>query len=427
MRADELPLLRTEPVDWRYKGFPAQPGSTELTLDTLAEQGWNVLCGDLLFPVAVLRETAVEHNLELMSHFCREYDVSLAPHGKTTMAPELVRRQLEAGAWGVTAATTSQVRVFRAFGFPRIVLANQLVESAATAWIADELSRDETFDFYCLVDSIEGAAAMEAALTERGSARPIQVLIELGIRGGRTGCRTIEEAKEVANAAISSPVLELAGVEGFEGIIHEPELADTLAHVDAFVGQLRELTTELNALGCFDDRDEVIVTVGGSAFFDRVVANLPPPLGRPVRLVLRSGCYVTHDSGLYATLSPLGGRGTGNRFEHALEVWGVVLSRPEPDLAILGLGKRDVSYDIDLPVPLLAKGTSGLRSVHGEMTIFDLNDQHAYVRLREGDELVPGDLVGCGISHPCTTFDKWRLIPVVDDDYRVIDAIQTFF
>lgn len=427
MRADEQSLRLEGPLDWRYKGFPAPTGSGGLTLGDLAEQGWNVLAGDLLFPVAVLKETALEHNLELMSHFCREHDVSLAPHGKTTMAPELVRRQLEAGAWGVTAATTSQVRVFRTFGFQRIVLANQLVEPAALGWIADELLNDQTFDFYCLVDSLEGVAAMEAALSEHGSARPIQVLIELGIQGGRTGCRTIEEAKEVAQAAITSQVLELAGVEGFEGIIHEPELADTLARVDAFVGQLRELATELDTIGCFDDRDEVILTVGGSAFFDHVVANLPPPLGKPVRLVLRSGCYVTHDSGLYATLSPLDGRGTGDPLEHALEVWGVVLSRPEPDLAIVGLGKRDVSYDIDLPVPLHAESGSGLRSVHGQMTIFDLNDQHAYVRVPVGDQLAPGNLVGCGISHPCTTFDKWRLIPVVDDDYRVVDAVQTFF
>lgn len=424
MRRDALARLRDDPIDWRYKGFPP---AEEATPATVAEQGWHLLAGDLLLPVLVLRESALGHNIDLMARYCARHGVSLAPHGKTTMSPELFARQLAAGAWGMTAATASQVRIYRAFGVERIVLANELVEPAAARFVAAELAADPGFDFYCLVDSVAAVEAMTAGLGGHAT-RPIQVLVELGLPGGRTGCRTSDAAHTVAAAVARSPVLEFAGVEGFEGIVHSASLEDDLAAVDSFLGGLRALTLELAAAGHFDGRDEILLTVGGSAYFDRVVERLAAPFALPVRLVLRSGCYVTHDSGYYDHLSPLGERSPdGERLQPALEVWGVVLSRPEPDRALLGMGKRDVAYDIDLPVPLRVHGRSGLRDVRGSMTVFDLNDQHAYLRVPPEDELAVGDLVGCGISHPCTAFDKWRLIPVVDDEYRVVDAVHTFF
>jgi D-serine deaminase-like pyridoxal phosphate-dependent protein len=343
------------------------------------------------------------------------------------MSPELVQRQLEAGAWGVTAATASQVRVYRAFGVERILLANELVEAAALRYLASELAADPAFDFYCLVDSPVAVEAMGTALAE-GVSRPLQVLVELGLPGGRTGCRTVAAAHAVAAAVAASPWLELAGVEAFEGIIHSADVEADLARVDTLLDGLRTLLGELAAAGHFDGRDEILVTVGGSTYFDRVVERLRPPFEPPARVVLRSGCYVTHDSGYYDHLSPLGERSPdGERLEHALEVWGATLSRPEPDRALLCMGKRDVAYDIDLPIPLHVRDGPGLRDVRGRMSVFELNDQHAYLRLPADDPLGVGDLVGCGISHPCTAFDKWRLIPVVDDDYTVVDAVHTFF
>jgi D-serine deaminase-like pyridoxal phosphate-dependent protein len=428
MHDEELARLLDEPIDWRYKGRPA--AREPLTLGALAERRWNVLAGDLLLPVLVLKESALEHNIALVARFCREHGVSLAPHGKTSMAPQLFERQLKAGAWGMTAATVAQVGVYRSFGVPRIVLANELVEPAALHWIAEELTADPGFDFYCLADSVAGVEAMTDALRGTALARPLQVLVEIGLTGGRTGCRTLEQAREVAAAIGSSTELELAGVEGFEGIIHEAELAATLAAVDEFVATLRAFAIELARSGAFAGRDEIVVSAGGSAFFDRVVACLTPAwdVDRPVRVVLRGGCYATHDSGLYERLSPLGSRdGDGERLRPALEAWGVVLSRPEPDLAIVGLGKRDVPFDIELPIPQRAASAGRLRDVAGTMTVTDLNDQHAYVQLAPDADLAVGDLVGCGISHPCLAFDRWALIPLVDDAYTVVGGIRTFF
>jgi D-serine deaminase-like pyridoxal phosphate-dependent protein len=414
VRGDALARLRGDPIDWRYKGFPP---AAAVTPENVHAQGWNLLAGDLLTPVMVLKERALAHNIALMARYCERHGVLLAPHGKTTMSPELFARQLDAGAWGLTAATASQVRVYRAFGVARIVLANELVEPAGVRWVADELAADPGFDFYCLVDSAAAVAAMTDALAG-GAARPLKVLLELGLPRGRTGCRSREAAREVVEAVERSPVLELAGIEGFEGIIHSEDIEADLSAVDAFLDGLAALAEELGG-------GETVVTVGGSTYFDRVVERLA---SLPARVVLRSGCYVTHDSGYYDHLSPLGQRSPdGERLEHALEIWGTVLSRPEPDRALLCMGKRDVAYDIDLPAPLLAHGATGLRSVEGATSVFDLNDQHAYLRLPPGDELAVGDLVGCGISHPCTAFDKWRLIPLVDEDYTVVDAVHTFF
>ena len=107
----------------------------------------------------------------------------------------------------------------------------------------------------------------------------------------------------------------------------------------------------------------------------------------------------------------------------------MVHSRPEPDLAIVGFGKRDVSYDVALPRPLCVRrrGDGATREAPAGMEVFRLNDQHAYVRVPPGDDLAVGDQLGCGLAHPCTVFDKWRSIPVVDDGYRVVGAVRTYF
>jgi D-serine dehydratase len=191
------------------------------------------------------------------------------------------------------------------------------------------------------------------------------------------------------------------------------------------------VVVKLDQAGHFAKVRRVIVTAGGSAFPDRVVAKLGQPwdLSRPVALVLRSGCYLTHDAIHYQQLSPFGGRipDTGP-LQEALEVWGVVLSLPEPGLALVGFGKRDVPHDLELPVPRFVKsGAEKTRPIGEGVSIFAVNDQHAYLRLGPAERFQVGDLVGCGISHPCTAFDKWRLIPVVDDGYNVIDAVLTYF
>ena len=111
----------------------------------------------------------------------------------------------------------------------------------------------------------------------------------------------------------------------------------------------------------------------------------PWPNGADVRVVLRSGCYLTHDSGMYERLSPLPSRDGARGFQPAMELWAHVLSRPEPELALFGFGKRDVPFDIDLPSPVVIRRASGgTVDANGGLEIRSLNDQHAYARVRAG-------------------------------------------
>lgn len=423
MRADAIARLRSDPIDWRYKGFPPAEGVTPANV---ASRGWNLLRGDLFLPAVVIKESALANNLALMRRWCDRHGVLLAPHGKTTMSPELFARQLDAGCWGITAATPSQMRVYRHFGVQRIILANELVEPASVRWLAAELADDPDFDAYCLVDSIAAVERMETALAAQSVARLIPVLVELGVAGGRTGTRTVEGAIAVADAVLRSPVLRFAGVECYEGVLDQP------ARIEALLNELAGLVRRLGESASFDHSGEMIISAGGSEAFDKVVDYLAVDFGGlRTKLVLRSGCYLTHDDGVYEERSPLGAHRAGHDHDHlvpALEAWGVVLSRPEPELALVCMGKRDVSFDDEFPIPLKVRSLSGaIRAVKGTMTVSNLNDQHAFIRLSSDDPLEVGDLLCCGISHPCTTFDKWRLIPVVDDDYAVIDAVHTFF
>jgi D-serine dehydratase len=428
-RSLKLDRILEERIDWRYKSFPAGPSTS---IRDVGSRGWNVLGGEFMLPVMVLKDSALRHNSKLMALYCERHDFLLAPHGKTPMAPQLLKVQLDDGAWAVTAATMSQVRVWREFGVDRVILANELVEPASARWVAQELEADPGFDFYCLVDSIAGVRLLESAVEAADVHRRLNVLVEFGPIGGRAGCRTHEEALHVARAVADCPHLALAGVEAFEGVIHEKSLSGTLEAVDRFLEDLRALVVKLDAADLFMHVPDVVVTAGGSAFPDRVVAGLGGQLklSRHVHLVLRSGCYLTHDAVHYNQMSPFGGRlpETG-ALEEALEVWGAVLSMPEPGLALLGFGKRDVSHDMELPVPRFVKtaGPQPPRPLRAEASIFALNDQHAFMKVGPEANLKVGDLVGCGISHPCTAFDKWRLIPVVDDGYRVLDAVLTYF
>ena len=426
--------LDGEALDWRWKGVP--PTEEAVTVGQIADQKWNVLDGDLLMPVMVLKQSVLAANIQALAQFCARYGMDFAPHGKTYMAPQIFERQLDAGAWGITASTMSHVRVYRQFGIQRILMAYQPVEPAAIRWVASELDRDPDFEFVCLMDSERGLEFMVEALDEVRPSRPLRVLVELGYPGGRTGCRTIDEAESLAEAVRRSPRVELAGTEGYEGLmpfVPGAVLETTLPKVEAYLVEYRAFHERLDGLGAFDGLEYSIVTAGGSAMFDKVAEQLTGwNTGVPVRTIVRSGGYATHDSLMFVPVSPLDGRRAPDEPLHlhpAMELWGVVLSRPEPDLAILSFGRRDAPYDAGLPLPqvVTAPGTRSVRDVRGAFEVTGLNDQHAFLRLPAGDALSVGDLLGCGVSHPCSMFDKWRLVFEVDDEYNVIGGIRTFF
>jgi D-serine dehydratase len=431
---DLSPILG-EVIDPMTKGYPLSAAA--LPIASIGDQGWSLLAGDLPLPLAVIRDSALAHNHVWMRDFTAATGVLLAPHGKTTMAPQIFAQQLAAGAWGMTVANVQQLGICARFGVRRVIMANQLLGALEVCTVIALQKQYEDLEFHFLVDSLAQLAAIEAAAAATPPARKLAALIELGVPGGRTGLRSHADALELARRVAASRFVALTGLECYEGLSISGDSAQDGMTVGALVQRLRELALACDREGWFSG-SSVILTAGGSAAFDIVARELPIRLSKPVLTILRSGCYVTHDSGNYMRLlegvKARSGAAWQTRqgLQPALEVWSRVQSCPEPGLAILTLGKRDASFDIEMPIPLkrFRPGAgAGTQPAPASWTIAAMNDQHAYLRF-PADELDPpqvGDLIGSGISHPCTTFDKWRVLFTVDDDYRVTGAIRTFF
>ncbi|HEX3381611.1 MAG TPA: amino acid deaminase [Paraburkholderia sp.] len=415
-------------IDPYSKGLGMVPG-TSIQLTDAARLEWNLLAEDVSLPAAVLYADRVEHNLKWMQAFVAEYGVKLAPHGKTTMAPQLFRRQLETGAWGITLATAHQVRAAYHGGVSRILMANQLVGRHNMMMIAELLS-DPEFEFFCLVDSAEGVEQLGEFFTS--VKKPLQVLLELGVPGGRTGVRDEAQRNAVLDAIARYPdVLKLAGVELYEGVLkEEPE-------VRAFLQGAVAVTRELVEQGRFA-RSPAVLSGAGSAWYDVVAEEFAQATQTgKVEVVLRPGCYLTHDVGIYRKAqtdifrrNPVAKK-MGEGLLPALQLWAYVQSIPEPDRAIVGLGKRDSAFDAGMPEPArhYRPGDEAPRDIAASegWEIFGLMDQHAYLRIPPGADLKVGDMLGFDISHPCLTFDKWKQVLVVDPQYRVKEVIETFF
>lgn len=415
----------------QYKAVPL--GFTRADLAELPRS--RPLLRDFPTPIVTLSESAVAHNLATMADWCREAGVGIAPHGKTTMNPELWRRQLDVGAWGITVATPWQASVALGWGIPRVMLANALVQPAALRALAADADRLTVW-----ADSVRAVDIMTGTLTGADAAAPLDVLVELGGAGGRTGARGVEAALAVARAVTASPVLRLAGVAGYEGALAHDASPESLARVRSYLDGLLALHDAIEAAGLYPPTGPVILTAGGSAYFDQVADALAPRRdldgrrGRVVEVLLRSGAYVTHDDGFYRSITPLGRGGAASvqEFRAAIHGWATVVSRPEPGLVLVDAGKRDLPYDEGLPVPQAIRPYGSAVAVPLEgATTTALNDQHAFVRVPEDAVVEVGDAIRFGLSHPCTAFDKWRALAVVDDalapEPHVIGLLETTF
>jgi D-serine dehydratase len=394
------------------------------------ELGSNLLSGVSL-PTAVVHEGPLAHNVAWMQRFAEAHGARLAPHGKTTMTPALFHRQLQAGAWGITLATAPQCRAAFTNGVTRILMANQLVGQANMAIIASLIEQGAAF--YCVVDSQENVRQLGRFFAERFFAEQgltLSVLIEVGVEGGRCGCRNQQQILSLAEAIASEPALSLVGLEGYEGVVHgdNPE-----SGIRAYAKYLVDVAVELEAVGRFAEQNP-IVTASGSAWYDVIAEAFEgAPLQGRFTPVLRPGCYVVHDHGLYreAQAAVLGRRPDLQQgLEPALEVFAQVQSLPELGLAIVALGKRDIGHD-QLPIALRRFREGGEPSQSMSVAGWEVTkimDQHTFVRLPEGAQDVEiGDIVAFGASHPCLTFDKWRQILLVDDQLNVKERMATYF
>jgi D-serine dehydratase len=412
------------------KGFGALANSEDM--ERIGSLGWNLLREDLSLPAAVLVQPRMENNLRWMTEFVRRYGVHLAPHGKTTMAARLFARQTNAGAWGITLATAHQCAVAHAHGVRRILMANELVGRANFDLVSSILADGDTV-FYTLVDSPAIIDQLGAYFAGKG--QQLRVLIELGVPGGRTGTRTDEETLAVVDAIGRwSGTLQLCGIEVYEGVLKSEE------EVRRFLDRAVETLRHLREQGAFAPEERILLSGAGSAWYDVVADVFAPAASEHVDVVLRPGCYLTSDAGIYrvaqrditernSTAREVN-RELGETLQPALEVWAYVQSVPEPGFAVLGMGKRDVAFDSGLPTPVWRFRPGSDTSPHtvpDGWEVTKLMDQHAYLHFPAHEDLRVGDMLGFDISHPCLTFDKWRYVALVDGQYNVLEAIPTYF
>lgn len=385
------------------------------------------LVRDVSLPALVLHREALEHNIRWMQSFVSDSGAELAPHGKTSMTPALFRRQLDAGAWGITLATAVQTRAAYAHGVRRVLMANQLVGKPNMALIA-ELLADPAFDFHCIVDHPDNVADLGAFFAACGLR--LNVMIEYGVVGGRCGCRSEAEVLALAEAIKAQPGLALTGIEGYEGVIHGDH---AVSGIREFAESLVHLAVQLQDSAAFAI-DKPIITASGSAWYDLIAESFDAQnaAGRFLS-VLRPGSYVAHDHGIYkqAQCCVLDRRSDLHEgLLPALEVWAHVQSLPEPGFAVIAIGKRDVAYDAGLPVPLLRYRAGVVPAVGDDVsacTVTAVMDQHAFMTIAPGVQLRVGDIISFGTSHPCLTFDKWRTGCLVDEQLNVIESMETCF
>ncbi len=396
-------------LSWRHRGLPES--AMGLSVHEYLERSESLFTDGFQWPQAIILESALEHNLTTMKVFCERHNVALAPHVKTHMSPQLAARQIDSGAWGITVANASQARTFLELGFRKIVIANEVVNPSSLKYLSEQ---DAEIYFY--IDSLAGFD-----IVEENVSGPVNILVEVGKKRGRTGVRSLKDGHELAKKIHDAPNMRLAGVSGYEGVFGKDRSRASVRKVRDFLKSLVEFAQALSVYG----ESPFWVSAGGSAYFDLVVDELRPlTRSQDYTVVIRSGGYLAHDHGFYEGIYPFV-KDPEFSFVPAIEVWSMVTSKPEKNLVIINGGKRDISVDIDLPFPLKFKSGDGdIKPLEG--TVVNVNDQHIYLTTTN-QELKVGDLVALGISHPCTTFDKWPLIALTDDGYRILSLYSTYF
>ncbi|MBX5176691.1 amino acid deaminase [Rhizobium lentis] len=423
-------------IDERVRGFP--PGHPPLPLSEIGKQGWKPYDGRMALPLISLDRQAFSANVDLMIAYVKSHDAEIAPHAKTPMSTALADALVAAGAWGATVADIRQAAVLLEAGQRRLMLANEIGGAAAARRLVALLGRYADAELHIFVDSAALVEALRSAWRERTDLPPLGLLVELG--AGRAGIRSAAAAEAVLDAilAAETSTFRLSGIAAYEGAAATADAAETIVRIEALMAMTADFLSKVRAR-TGPDRP-LLVTSGGSVFFDLVIAGLSAAVAADpaCRLILRSGAIFFHDHGVYerglAGLDARGGFRIGREtlsaaagFRPALRVWAEVLSRPEPRLAIAGMGLRDVAMDQGLPRPLaLYRDRSYLGDLKGA-EVFRLNDQHAFVALPEGSDVCVGDVIEFGISHPCTCLDRHAILYGLEPDHSVTAAYLTSF
>lgn len=289
-------------------------GADKLTLDTPA----------LLIDLDVL-----EANIAHVAETCRSNGVNWRPHFKGHKTLEIAKRQIAAGAIGITCAKLGEAEILAAAGIRDILIANQIVGDIKIARLVRLL---DVADPIVSVDACENVAALAEAAGRAG--KILRVVMEVNTGMNRAGVEPGEPAVTLAAEIARHPSLRLAGVMGWEA--HATSIADPVAKekmVAAAIGLLTATADQCRNAG----HDMQIVSCGGTGTFLYCVKQ------PGVTEVQVGGAVLSdeHYRGHHKVDMPV-----------SLTLLATVTSRPAPTRIILDAGRKTMSGDTAIPRPL---------------------------------------------------------------------------
>lgn len=328
---------------------------------------------DLETPAVLVDLDVLERNVSRMAAWASERGVRLRPHAKTHKTVEIARMQVAAGAVGLSLAKTSEAEVFARAGFRDIFVAYPVVGKGKARRLLD-LSED--CRLAAGVCSLEGARALaEVFETAR---RTLDVLLEVDVGFHRVGVPP-ENALDMALQIADLPGLRFRGFFTHAGQVYQQEPAEAVSAVGAHEGRtLVSVAKEAQRAGlAFED-----VSVGSTP-------TAPHAMAIPGVTECRPGNYVFHD----ATQVSLGACSVD---DCAFTILATVVSVPAHDRAVVDAGSKTLSSDPLRPRPDGYGVLLGHRS-----RIRALTEEHAVVRIEEGDAFRVGQRVRILPNHSC--------------------------
>lgn len=424
MNSIGLPVSQDAFFDSSIRGVP--PGES-FRNSSIKSKNLSPKDGSMVLPVLTLDQSALRANTDHFLEFAKAEGLLLAPHAKTPMMPSFAASLVAGGAWGATVANVQQLSAMLAAGMTHIIYASPPGGRTGASHLATAVSLYPHAEIFVFLDSVETVKALDAALDRHGGTR-VFGLIEVGI--GRTGARDARTAIAIQDAILATNGrITLAGVATYEAAaVTGPDYQETFQRLFGLLEQ-----TFLNVHHAVGDTAPLMITAGGSTFFDEVFKSIGPiARASGASLILRSGAIFFSDDGLYQrAFEAMSARGFSKRIAQAikpvLSLWAEVISCPEPGLAIGAFGMRDAPNDQGLPViRRVFRNGEELAISPAEIPIVEkLNDQHAFIR--SCDILQVGDILELGISHPCTAFQRWNIVYGLDDRGIVESLLQTHF
>src|SRR5712691_9242716 len=338
---------------------------------------------ELITPALVLDIDAAQRNIDRMASELKQMgSTTIRPHYKTHKSPDLARRQLQAGAAGLSMATVWEAAVLAGAGMDNLFVVNTVSHPAKIRMLA-ELARDR--QILVAVDEAPNAAAHSAAAVRAGSTLGIMVEVDTGM--DRCGVDTTGQALAVAQRVMELPGLRFEGITGYEGHCSLTPDSD-LRHqrqreaMKFFTGVAEML--EANGIPC------KIRSAGGIATWRWTAAY-------PGLTEIQAGTYVLMDN-FHGQMVP--------GFEHSLTIQATVISR-QSDKVIVDAGNKSVADPADVTMP------------GHDLKVFRFDEEHGIFAAPDGSPLQVGDSVALVPGYSPSTVNWYDAYHVVQDDVVV--------